>query len=296
MSAEMCEIWRSVIPPLNPEHILKVAVGPRKARGLRFSPWETILSEVIVGDALGVDRMDYLLRDSYHAGVAYGHFDHYRLIDTMRILISPATEEPSLGLEEGGIQSAEALVLARYLMYSQVYFHPIRRIYDIHLQDFLGAWLTDGKFSVELDNHLRMTDNEVNSAIHEAARNPDAKGHDAARRIVNHVHFKVLYERHPQDISVNPDAFILMFEAAKKQFGASNVRSDQYTQQGGEVDFPVLMKDGRPVSSLSRSSVLQAIPIVATGYVYVVPEKHDEAEEWLKKNRERIIAHPKGEV
>jgi hypothetical protein len=29
-----------------------------------------------------VDRMDYLLRDSYHTGVAYGRFDHNRLIDT----------------------------------------------------------------------------------------------------------------------------------------------------------------------------------------------------------------------
>ncbi len=44
------------------------------------------MSEIIVGDAFGVDRMDYLLRDSHHAGVAYGKFDHFRLIDTLRIL------------------------------------------------------------------------------------------------------------------------------------------------------------------------------------------------------------------
>jgi HD superfamily phosphohydrolase len=52
--------------------------------------------------------------------------------------------EPALGVEEGGIQSAEALMLARYFMYSQVYFHPVRRIYDIHLKDFLAAWLPGG--------------------------------------------------------------------------------------------------------------------------------------------------------
>ena len=45
--------------------------------------------------------------------------------------------EPTLGLDIGGIQSAEALLWARYFMYSQVYFHPVRRIYDIHLADFL---------------------------------------------------------------------------------------------------------------------------------------------------------------
>ncbi|MDV7389865.1 hypothetical protein RZS08_00870, partial [Arthrospira platensis SPKY1] len=68
--------------------------------------------------------MDYLLRDSHHAGVAYGRFDHYRLIDTLRILPMPPSGEgegqgePALGVEEGGIQSAEALMLARYFMFS----------------------------------------------------------------------------------------------------------------------------------------------------------------------------------
>ena len=65
--------------------------------------------------------------------------------------------EPALGVEEGGIYSAEALMLARYFMYSQVYFHPVRRIYDIHLMDFLKEWLHDGKFSTDLSDHLKMT-------------------------------------------------------------------------------------------------------------------------------------------
>jgi HD superfamily phosphohydrolase len=50
-------------------------------------------------------------------------------------------------------------------MYSQVYWHPIRRIYDIHLQDFLAADLAGGKFPTDLELHLRMTDNEVNLRI-----------------------------------------------------------------------------------------------------------------------------------
>jgi HD superfamily phosphohydrolase len=46
--------------------------GPKKHRIESFNEWEAILAEIIVGDAFGADRMDYLLRDSYHAGVAYG--------------------------------------------------------------------------------------------------------------------------------------------------------------------------------------------------------------------------------
>ena len=79
-SDEMEQIWKSMAPPLMSEHIVKLAVGPKKAAPIELSPWETVLAEMIVGDAFGADRMDYLLRDSYHAGVPYGTFDHERLI------------------------------------------------------------------------------------------------------------------------------------------------------------------------------------------------------------------------
>ena len=82
--------------------------------------------------------MDYLLRDPYHAGVAHGRFDHFRLIDTIRILPAPAPvgvivdagqvaqdvgdagelfgappaeTKSTLGIDKGGLQSAEALLL-----------------------------------------------------------------------------------------------------------------------------------------------------------------------------------------
>jgi len=213
---EMKEIWESLIPPLNPEHIVKLALGPKKASDLEFSDWETILSEIIIGDAFGVDRMDYLLRDSYHTGVAYGKFDHYRLIDTLRILPFPPSgayeeqsAEPTLGVDAGGLHSAEALLLARYFMFTQVYFHPIRRIYDIHLKDFLKDWLPDGRFSTDVDHHLSLTDNEVISALRIAASDSEKQGHKHASRIINRKHFKELYERNPEDVAIN-----LQFPAA----------------------------------------------------------------------------------
>ncbi len=140
------ELWRRMTPPLRTEDVVKLAVGQRKATEYEFSPWDSLMAEIVVGDVFGVDRMDYLLRDSHHVGVAYGKFDHYRLIDTLRIL-SRDGEEPTLGIEEGGLHSAEALVLARYFMFSQVYLHQARRVYDIHLQDFLRDWLPGGEIS-----------------------------------------------------------------------------------------------------------------------------------------------------
>jgi HD superfamily phosphohydrolase len=296
-SPEIVELFNHSTPPLRPEDVEKLAVGKKEAKDLAFSPWEMILSEIITGDSFGVDRIDYLLRDSYHAGVAYGKFDHYRLIDTIRILpsVDSPSEPPTLGVEEGGLHSAEAMLLARYYMYSQVYFHPIRRVYDIHLKDFLKSDLASGGFPIDLESHLRITDNEVNGRIYQAARDPNSKGHDAATRIVKHKHFKTLYQRHPDDIRVNPNAGEAIFKAAAEKFGEENVRRDSYIQKSDPVLFPVLHKDGRVVSANRISEIIQNLPIVAVDYVFINPEMLDQARSWLETNREEIIQPTKEE-
>jgi hypothetical protein len=294
-SKEMRSIWRQVTPPLRHEDIVKLSIGPKKAKGLTFSIWDEILSEIIVGDAFGVDRMDYLLRDSHHAGVAYGRFDHYRLIDTLRILPTPPSGEgetrgePALGIEEGGIQSAEALMLARYFMYSQVYFHSIRRIYDIHLKDFLREWLPDGNFSTDVEKHLGMTDNEVTAAILAAARDSGQKGHQAAQRIVGRKHFKVVYERTPADVAVNPEAGQAVFRALQNQFEPDLFRHDRYSQKGSAPNFPVKRRDDSIESSLTISSTLERVPVVITDFVFADRTIAKEAADWVQKNRQRVI-------
>lgn len=295
LSPEMTAIWMAMTPPLRPMDVVKLAVGPRKARDVTFSIWEAILAEIIVGDAFGADRMDYLLRDSHHAGVAYGKFDHFRLIDTLRILPSGEDDsrQPTLGVEEGGLHSAEALLLARYYMYSQVYFHPIRRIYDIHLQNFLTAELAGGKFPTDLELHLRMTDNEVNARILAAASDRDHPGHDAASRIVGHNHFKVLYQRHPDDVRINREAGKAVFEAAQEEFGAENVRRSEQPGKREPTLFPVLLKDGRIASAEQLSEVLQHLPMVAVDFVFVRAESLQDASAWLSENRDQIIRAPK---
>jgi HD superfamily phosphohydrolase len=297
LSSEMVSIWEKMTPPLRPLDVVKLAIGPSKAKDLEFTTWEAILAEIIVGDAFGVDRMDYLLRDSHHAGVVYGRFDHFRLTDTLRILPagSNGPSSPSLGVEEGGLQSAEALLLGRYYMYSQVYFHPIRRVYDIHLKDFLAAWLPNGKFPTDIESHLRRTDNNVNGAILDAALDRALPGHDPARRIAEHDHFKVLYQRHPDDIRVNPEAGKAVFEAAQSRFGADNVRRDHYTQKREPTLFPVLLKDGRVTAAEKLSGVLQNLPVVDFDYVFIKPDLCAQALEWLRANLAEIIQPPKEE-
>ena len=292
---EMRPIWTDLTPPLRPEDVVKLAVGLKKASDLEFSDWETILSEIIVGDAFGVDRMDYLLRDSHHTGVAYGKFDHYRLIDTLRILpanpsdSSLGSTEPALGVEEGGLQSAEALMLARYFMYSQVYFHPVRRIYDIHLMDFLKEWLDGGQFSTDLRRHLDLTDNHVTAALLDSANSDDAPGQLHAKRIVHREHYKLLYDRNPNDLKINPEAGEAVFAALADKFGPEHFRRDRYSQRGGAPDFPVQLRDGQVVSSLVKSEALNSVPVVSVDNVFANRAIFDQAKIWLNENRAESV-------
>ncbi len=299
-SSEMRQIWDEVTPPLRVEDIVKLAVGPKKLKDVNLSDWEAILSEIIVGDAFGVDRIDYLLRDSHHAGVAYGKFDHFRLIDTLRILPRSSGDqdgslEPLLGIEEGGIHSAEALLLARYFMYSQVYFHPVRRIYDIHLKDFLIQWLPQGKFPIDIYVLIKMTDNEVLAGLLEAARDSSKSGHDSARKIMNREHFKLLYQKNPEDIRRNPEAGKVIFNAVFGQFGVENLRRDEYSPKGGALEFPVLCNDGRITVSHVKSQVIQNLPASSFDLIFIERGLIRQSTEWLGKYRTEILNEVPGE-
>ncbi|HSV74764.1 MAG TPA: HD domain-containing protein [Chthonomonadales bacterium] len=299
-SRGMAGIWGRFTPPVRVQDLVKVAVGQRHAPDLDFTPWESIASEIIVGDAFGVDRMDYLLRDSLHLGVAYGRFDHYRLIDTLRIIArtppsrGPAGAEsetvPALGVEDGGLQTAEALALARYFMYSQVYFHPVRRAYDEHLKDFLMEWLQDGHFPIELDEHLAMTDNEVLAAIRTEAEAGAGAAGEHARRIQEHRHFKALYIPTHAHLEANPKALDVVAETARLKFGAERVRVCPAPPRAGQTpEFTVRRQDGSVASSVSLSRVLQQIPIPTTGCVLVAPGQRDEGRRWLSDKQDAIL-------
>jgi HD superfamily phosphohydrolase len=266
----MKPVWQAL--KVQAEDVAKVAVGPKYSPE-SLSVWETILSEMIIGDTFGADRIDYLLRDSLHAGVQYGRFDHYRLIDTIRILpkadskppttqqefpfeelialSSDSSKEPTLGIEQGGIQSSEALLWARYFMWTQVYLHHVRQIYDLHLADFLRAWLPGGKFSVNLDNHLSLTDNEVNSAMADAVRNKGAAGHDAAMCTMSRKHFRRIYEDNFKDRSKNLLAFDLIRKALEDRYGGDKIKSKKISQKRQGKQFPVLLSSGDVENSIN---------------------------------------------
>jgi len=104
--------------------------------------WRRILTS-----QLDADRMDYLLRDSYHAGVRYGVYDIDRLISCLcafEVKVEDKEPKPLIGVSEDGWHAAESLILARYYMFTQVYYHKTRRIYDYHIAEALKSALPQG--------------------------------------------------------------------------------------------------------------------------------------------------------
>ncbi len=109
--------------------IKKAGIDPQVISNLILGdpyPEKSYLSNIISGQ-LDVDRLDYLLRDSYYTGVSYGKFDLHRIIDQL------ATVNGKFVVLQGGYESVEQMIFARYQMYQQVYFHKTKRAFELML-------------------------------------------------------------------------------------------------------------------------------------------------------------------
>jgi HD superfamily phosphohydrolase len=82
----------------------------------------------IVSSDLDADKMDYLLRDSYFAGVKYGTYDLEKIIESCRV--DRRGNESYLAISSEGIHALEQLLLAKQHMTQQVYHHRVRSISD----------------------------------------------------------------------------------------------------------------------------------------------------------------------
>jgi HD superfamily phosphohydrolase len=83
----------------------------------------SVARDIISGSA-DIDKMDYLLRDSYFCGVDYGRFDIDKLIEAARLVRNP--DGDYLAYDRDGLFAVESLLLARYHMHRQIYGHKTR--------------------------------------------------------------------------------------------------------------------------------------------------------------------------
>jgi len=120
----------------------------------------------IISGPVDVDKMDYLMRDSLHAGVPYGrNFDHQRLIGSLTLNESG----DGLAITEKGRTAAELMVFARYVMFSEVYWHHAVRSATAMLQR--AFYLLHG--NLDLDRLFRLNENAlINQWLFQAGSSP----------------------------------------------------------------------------------------------------------------------------
>ncbi|MCG3108081.1 Deoxyguanosinetriphosphate triphosphohydrolase-like protein [Metallosphaera sp. J1] len=122
---------------------------------------EEKLAHLIISNFIDADRSDYLLRDSYYAGVEYGQFDIERL---KRFLFF---ENDMLVVLSKILPIVEQFLLARMYMFQNVYFHSVVGMYNAILSQAIAQLLRDGYLVVptEVKDFLVFDDNFVVSKL-----------------------------------------------------------------------------------------------------------------------------------
>ncbi|MCC6124905.1 MAG: HD domain-containing protein [Pirellulales bacterium] len=116
-----------------------------------------ILAGLISGP-IDIDKMDYLYRDSLHAGVPYGrHFDQQRLLGSL--CLNEAGN--GLAITDKAKTAAELMVFARYVMFSEVYWHHGVRAATAMFQR--AFYLLHG--ALDLDALFRTTEQEMTAEL-----------------------------------------------------------------------------------------------------------------------------------
>ncbi len=293
--SEIAAILRDASPPVRPEDVVDAAWDIRKrvqTETCNLSPWKTLLNEILTSNTFGADRIDYLLRDSWHAGVGYGRFDTDRLVSGLRVIINPDNDEIAIGLHISGIHAAEALLLARYFMYTQVYLHDVRRVYDAHLKEFLQQWLPSGAFTGQWQDMLRVTDNNVLVALHEAALDNNNPLHILAARLMNRQHFRTVYNLVGAHKMRRPTILEKVLEYAQQEFGRENIFKDYYSAKSEPNDFLVLTMDGSTENARQISGIIDNVPVMEVGLVFVEPSLEAKTKRAIDANLKRLLQEP----
>ncbi|MFH1432922.1 MAG: HD domain-containing protein, partial [archaeon] len=128
---------------LNPKNIID-AINGKGRYGSIFS------------SGIDVDKMDYLVRDAYFTGTAYG------LIDLSRLLYTSGFKK-TLAFRMKGLRNIEAVIISRFMMYSTVYLHRTIKIATAMFGRAVTRSFADG--SIDPEDYIRMDDIDLISSL-----------------------------------------------------------------------------------------------------------------------------------
>ena len=256
-----------------------------------------LLWRSLVSGQLDADRCDYLLRDSHHIGVTYGHYDLDRLIATLTVAIDPENESAVLAVEEGGEHAAEALIIARYMMFTQVYFQHTRRAYDQHSVAAIRHLLTNsqnhsaqqGVFpppisKAQLEEYLKWDDWRVLGKISEN------QGGEHGRILKERKHYRSVFQTSEIPVPEEEQCIKAIQQTLGDDVGFIDTASSSWYKSAAN-DIRILLRPGHDESLMtlsSRSPILTGMKAIKCTRIYVPAEKKDQAQKIVSDIRKKM--------
>ena len=233
----------------------------------------------LISGQLDMDRMDYLKRDSFYTGVSEGAVNSQRLISMLNVF------EDNLVVEEKGIYSVEKFILARRLMYWQVYLHKtglvaeqlllllLKRAKELTakgfvlqaskaLTFFLNKTITFEKFDTEvLDTFAKLDDYDIVSAMKSWISEDDFVLSNLSEMLLNRDLLKIEMQTEPfsEEKIKNAKEFMMSKYALTEEEASYFVFTGTITNQAYSMDkdtINLLTKSGEVIDVAQASDQL----------------------------------------
>jgi uncharacterized protein len=254
----------------------------------------------LVSSQLDMDRLDYLKRDSFFTGVSEGVISTDRIIKMLNVV------KNELVVEHKAIYSIEKFLIARRLMYWQVYLHKtvlsaetllvniLKRAKDLSAQGnelfatpslrlFLKNNFTKADFekdSLLLDAFARLDDNDVVASIKVWSEDRDKILSLLCTNLLNRKLFRVEIQNHPiaadhknKLIKKVCDKYKISVKDAQYLVLTDTVYNSAYTSTSFNIN--ILMKSGKLVDVAQASDLhnLQSLSKTVTKYFICYPKE-----------------------
>lgn len=250
----------------------------------------------LVSGQLDVDRLDYLKRDSFFCGVAEGIVNNDRIIKTLAVL------DDNLGIEAKGVYSIEKFIIARRLMYWQVYLHKtvlsaealliriLRRARELAGQGellfatpplafFLANSIDRDSFlddPAALDNFSKIDDFDIFSAIKTWSSHPDFILSTLSRSLVNRELFRVEMQSQPylpeylNTIKTKVSDIYPDLGKAEIDYFVFNDITSNYSYDPFDNRISVILKDGSVIDLTEASGLFNLTILTEPDVKYVI--------------------------
>jgi len=143
----------------------------------------------IISSSVDIDKMDFIVRDSFHTGAGYGSVDVHRLLYTMDVI------NGNLSVDGRAVATLESFLLARLESFRTIYFHRASRAVQIMIVQALEAARDELDLLSfdEPDDYLRLDDYKVWTGLRECRKSRRIMQDLEARRLLKCAYEKTVY-------------------------------------------------------------------------------------------------------